>query len=265
LSLVVLAGCKDKQEAKRWIPLAENRNRSYTVLPLGDSLTRGVVCPVTGPLIATGGYRGPLYGALHRWSQLESAALTFRFVGHIDPGTAIVPGESTLEYQTDNAGISGYRIDELTALIPTLSAGTVPALILLMAGSNDVRQDYDLANTGTRLTSLVSGLRTAFPSALIFVASIVPYATAPYAASVASVNAQVRSTVQTIASSRVRYVAMHESVNETFARADGCPDTDTSFAGKCFSDDVHLSPGGYSKMAEVWGDAIAQASTEVVF
>lgn len=86
---------------------------TYTVLPLGDSLTLGTNSP------ATGGYRGPL-------KQLR-------------PG--IVWAGTQADGIGAHEGHSGWTIDQLNALIYGPLAGwlssTRPRFVLLLAGTND--------------------------------------------------------------------------------------------------------------------------------
>lgn len=91
--------------------------------------------------------------------------------------------------QPYNEGHPGYRIDQISAVIPSaasvLTGDIVPNLILLHAGTNDCFLNYDTAAAHVRLGSLIDQVLAAWPRSSIIVAKVIA-GTAPFVASVQS-------------------------------------------------------------------------------
>ena len=116
------------------------------ILPLGDSLTDGF----TGTPVQ-GGYRNRLY------SLLNGAGYQVDFVGTFsDSSNPTLP-------DANHQGLGGARVDHIQANIGGwLNQVEDPDVILLLIGTNDFYQSYQLAGINTRLTNLI---RTSPPSA----------------------------------------------------------------------------------------------------
>ena len=161
------------------------------IMPLGDSITQGVG--------ALGGYREPLYNLL------TNGNYAFTFVGS---ATDYYTSTLTAAGQTHHEGHSGATIQNRDPSDPTQSGtflgggileslpgwigpgGANPNYILLTIGTNDIANDYYVANAPNRLSNLISaisnratGLR---PNAHLIVAEIpptgVPVKNAPFKA-----------------------------------------------------------------------------------
>src|SRR5829696_4807622 len=91
---------------------------STRIMPLGDSLTDGYNVP--------GGYRISLE------DRLVTAERSFDFVGSRQNGPSSLADK-------DHEGWIGYTIDEIRAQVPTWFAASPADVVLLMAGTNDVK------------------------------------------------------------------------------------------------------------------------------
>jgi lysophospholipase L1-like esterase len=212
------------------------------IMPLGDSITEGVVA---------GGYRLPLYNLL------TAAGDSVQFVGSqtINPGS--LPADQTHHEGHGGYVIAGYPIPAgggnrkgITENIGTWlgPTGADPDVILLMIGTNDVYfnpHDHLAATAPDRLSDLISRISSKTtglkPNAALIVAQVTPDAlsdaslTRAYNAGVASVVANHRALGE-----NVSMVNMYSALD---------PKTD-------FVDGEHPNAGGCNKMAAVWFDGI---------
>jgi lysophospholipase L1-like esterase len=195
-------------------------NGGVRVMPLGDSITDGLVVP--------GGYRIGL------WQRLVAGRYTVDFVGSLSNGPASLGDH-------DHEGHSGWRIDQLDANIVTWLRNTTPHTVLLHIGTNDVAQNFDLPNASNRLSALIDHITATVPGVEVFVATIIPLGSASLEANVRTFNAAIPGIVQSKASAgqHVHLVDMHSALTA----AD-------------LADGVHPNAGGYDKMAAVWFSAL---------
>ena len=106
------------------------------ILPLGDSLTSGLSsAPVQGA------YRNRLY------TQLTGAGYNVDFLGTFsDTANPSLP-------DVNHQGQGGFRVDQIQSnLEGWLSSVEDPDVVLLLIGTNDFYQNYQLATVQTRLT-----------------------------------------------------------------------------------------------------------------
>ena len=134
------------------------------VLPLGDSITLGIVsAPRDNNDTTLGGYRDDLFNAL------LGDDILIDFVG------SRTAGPSTLLDQ-DHEGTSGIRADMLGMNLPSQIAEFDPDIVLLMAGTNDSRQDP--VNSGQTtpqdLLGIILTVLDQNPEAQIFVSTLIP-------------------------------------------------------------------------------------------
>lgn len=191
------------------------------VLPLGDSITDGYNVP--------GGYR----------IDLEDLAATdgygIDFVGSQSNGPADLADH-------DHEGHSGWRIDQIQAIVRARLATYTPDIVLLHIGTNDIGQGYLVSAAPNRLQRLVQTIVNDAPGALVVVASIIPINNPGLERSVVTFNRRIPGMVSRFSSGgdNVQYVNMHDALT-TSDLADG----------------VHPNEGGYDRMAATWYDAIA--------
>ncbi len=177
-------------------------NGGVRVMPLGDSITDGFNVP--------GGYRIDL------WQRTTSGGYTVDFVGSGFNG----PGELA---DHDHEGHSGWRIDQLDANIVGWLQNYTPRTILLHIGTNDMGQNYDIANA---------------PTVELFVAQVTPAADPAFESRIQGFNAAVPGIVAQ-KGPMTHLVDMHSALT-TADLADG----------------LHPNAGGYDKMAARWFSAL---------
>lgn len=141
-----------------------------------------------------------------------------------------------------NAGYPGERSDQIAARLPGLLATQRPDDILLLAGTNDLKQGFSAASIAANISGMLSTIASTSPSTQIYVATILPLAAnVVSAASLNAANSSITSAVQAAAASGIK-VKLVDTSNVTQA--------DIS------ADGVHPLPSGYSKLAQDWYAAI---------
>ncbi|MET7398594.1 ricin-type beta-trefoil lectin domain protein [Dactylosporangium sp. NPDC005572] len=192
-------------------------NGGVRVMPLGDSITDGFNVP--------GGYR------INLWQRLAAGGYTVDLVGSGFNGPASLGDH-------DHEGHSGWRIDQIDANIVGWLQTYTPRTVLLHIGTNDMNQNYDVANAPNRLSALIDKIRATAPAVELFVAQITPETDATLEARVRAYNAAIPGIVAQ-KGSRTHLVDMHSALT-TADLADG----------------VHPNAGGYDKMAARWFTAL---------
>ena len=195
-------------------------NGGVRVMPLGDSITEGTQVP--------GGYRIGL------WQRAVTAGYRVDLVGSQFNGPATLGDH-------DHEGHPGWRIDQIDANIGGWLGNTKPRTVLLHIGTNDILQNFDVSGAPSRLSTLIDHITAAAPSADVFVATIIPLASASQEAAGRSFNATIPGIVQAKvnAGKRVHLVDMHAALT-TADLIDG----------------IHPTAGGYDKMAAAWYAAL---------
>lgn len=193
-------------------------NGGVRIMPLGDSITDGYT-PYPG------GYRVGL------WSRLAADGYSIDFVGSQTNGPSELGDH-------DHEGHSGWRIDQLDANIVNWLQTSDPRTIMLLIGTNDMNQNYDVANAPGRLSTLIDHIRAQKPNAELFVATITPETSPALEARVRTYNAALPGVVSS-KGPHVHLVDMYHALT-TADLADG----------------VHPSQVGYQKMAVVWRTAL---------
>ncbi|HLL66802.1 MAG TPA: ricin-type beta-trefoil lectin domain protein [Micromonosporaceae bacterium] len=195
-------------------------NGGVRIMPLGDSITDGYN--------VRGGYR------IELWQKMVAGRYTVDFVGSGFNGPASLGDH-------DHEGHSGWRIDQLNANIVTWLRATTPRTVLLHIGTNDVIQNYDLANAPGRLSGLIDRIISVVPNVELFVSTITPLSDATRESRARTFNAAIPGIVRQKVSAghHVHLVDMHAAVT-TADLADG----------------IHPNAGGYAKMATVWYNAL---------
>ena len=199
---------------------AAESNGGVRVMPLGDSITEGTQVP--------GGYR------LGLWQRLSGAGYRVDFVGTQFNGPAALGDH-------DHEGHPGWRIDQIDATITGWLASASPRTVLLHIGTNDVLQNYNVSSAPSRLSTLVDHITAAAPAADVFVATIIPLASASQETAVRTFNSALPGIVQSKVNSgkRVHLVDMHAALT-TADLIDG----------------IHPTASGYDKMAAAWYTAL---------
>lgn len=187
------------------------------IMPLGDSCTAGMGDP------SYGGYRTDLY------QHYTNAGLNVQFVGSQTGGPSSLP-------QKNHEGHSGWTIPQISDNIDGWLNTYSPDVVLLLIGGNDIFFGGGINPSG--LSSLIDQILKAKPNVTLFVADYYPVPE-----QVKQYNATIPGVVQEKASAgkKVYFVKLSD-INLVHS-------TDIS------SDNLHLSPTGYSKIAKIWFDS----------
>lgn len=214
--LVVLAGLFAVAPG----PAGAESNGGVRVMPLGDSITEGTQVP--------GGYRIGL------WQRMAAAGYRVDLVGSQVNGPAALGDH-------DHEGHPGWRIDQIDASVSGWLRSTTPRTVLLHIGTNDILQNYSVASAPQRLSTLIDHITGAAPSADVFVATIIPLASASQESAARTFNAAIPGIVQSkiSAGQHVHLVDMHSALTA----AD-------------LIDGIHPTATGYDKMAARWYSAM---------
>ncbi|MEJ1978038.1 MAG: GDSL-type esterase/lipase family protein [Acetobacteraceae bacterium] len=203
---------------------------ALTVMPLGDSITYGWSTQDTLTQSNTSeGYRGLL------WSQFLANNMDINFVGDQSngPPTLLDPL---------NAGYPGERTDQIAARLPGLLATQNPSDILLMAGTNDLKQGVSPATVAANILGMLQTVSSMSPSTRVYVATILTANSSVISAqSISTANSDIKAMVQSAAASGIK-VTLVDMSNVTLS--------DIS------SDGVHPNPAGYAQMSQDWYSAI---------
>ena len=215
-----------------------------TILPLGDSITDGYSTP--------GGYRIKLD---------QDFGGKVQFLGSQSNGPANLPDKH-------NEGHSGYRIDQidgdLKGLVSASPAGDTdngghwldggngtgrdainPQYVLLHIGTNDATQGASAALMDTRLTTLLTDLKTDLPSSQVIVASLIPRTDSSADEAIEEQYNAAMPTIVAAMGGNFHFLDMHDVINPSTDLADG----------------IHPNIGGYNKMADAWYAEIQAIST----
>jgi lysophospholipase L1-like esterase len=201
-------------------------------LPFGDSITDGVGSTDLA------GYRSPLFKLIAAANQKAS------FIGSRSGGPEQVSGKP---FPKSHEGHPGWTIDSgyvsfgdgISTLIPTPAFKTMPHIVLLMIGTNDVSADKGTDMIATRLDALLGKIVQTAPQALVVVAQLTPIGWNPAAAT--SYNAKIPGLVQTRVGKGQHLAVVDMSKMPT---------------ANLNSDSLHPNDAGYAFMASVWYAAI---------
>ncbi len=149
------------------------------ILPLGDSITWGIQYD--------GAYRVELF------ARAVAANQNITFTGSLSNGPDMV---SNVPFPKNNEGHSGWTIDQDAGLVPSPAFDTIPNIVLLMIGTNDVYAASGQSEMPTRLGALLDKIIAAAPDALLVVGTITPLANSSWDSTVDTYNAAIPDVVQ---------------------------------------------------------------------
>ncbi|MDO0917380.1 GDSL-type esterase/lipase family protein [Streptomyces sp. DT2A-34] len=196
------------------------------IMPLGDSITGSPGC-----------WRAVL------WNQLQSAGYTdIDFVGTLGPQGCGQP------YDGDNEGHGGELVTNVADqnLLPARLAATLPDIVVMHFGTNDVWSAIAPDRILAAYTRLVEQMRASNPDMRILVAQIIPMnpsSCTGCAQRVVDFNARIPEWARTTSTSRSPV-----SVVDQWTGFDTATDT---------YDGVHPSASGDEKIAARWYPALA--------
>jgi lysophospholipase L1-like esterase len=194
-----------------------------TIVALGDSTTAG-----------TPAYKSPIEAPPNGSGNVESQYAYWLMRAHPD-------------WRVLNRGVNGERSDQIRARFTRDATQATPAVVVIIAGVNDVYQGRSAESVERELEAMYTAARAA--AIAVIAGSIVPFNTASpdQNARMHAVNDWIRA-----------YAASHAGIVFCDTRAavagPGQPDRLVSSP-----DDLHPSPDGYRRMAVALEPAIKQA------
>jgi len=199
-----------------------------TIVALGDSTTAG-----------TPGHKSPIEAPPNGSGNVESQYPYWLMRAHP-------------EWQVLNRGVNGERSDQIRARFARDAAQVTPAVVVIIAGVNDIYQGRSAESVERELEAMYTAARAA--NIVVVAGSIIPFnsASPDQNARMHAVNDWIRS-----------YAARHDGQvvfcdTRAASAAPGQPDRLVSSP-----DDLHPSPDGYKRMATALEPAIARALTHV--
>jgi lysophospholipase L1-like esterase len=165
------SGTGGKTETSAYHPCPTD-GTACKIMPFGDSITDGYNSDTPG------GYRVELFRLAH------SAGKNITFVG--SQTSWGVPKADSVDVPPKHEGHSGWTIyptgsrSGISTLLKNDSTNQsvmltyTPDIVLLMIGTNDAIDNYDMANAPTRLGTLIDTIYDQLPNVLIVVAQPIP-------------------------------------------------------------------------------------------
>ena len=192
------------------------------VLPLGDSITHGFNSGDDA------GYRSGLFKAAVTANQKVT------FIGSLSNGPSMVSGQT---FPKTHEGHDGITITGITGYVPPAKAfTTVPHIVLIHIGTNDMTSNANPTTAASQLDTLVTNVVKGAPDALVVVAKIVPlgYSNTNYDQYIAKIPDVVKA---------------HADKNEHVVMVDmsKLPSSDIRGNGN-----VHPTDKGYADMGDLW-------------
>lgn len=227
-AILTAGGCTIRSSDSSASPSSDSSQTTVTsardlkIMPLGDSITDGYNVP--------GGYRIDL------WTHLHERGYRVDFVGTQTNGPPELPDR-------DHQGHSGWRIDQIHANVVRWLGATQPSLVLLIIGTNDMAQGYDLDRAPDRLSRLLDDIFRTRPQAQVFVGSLPPI-DAP------ELDARVRRYNQAIA----ELIQQRQDAGDRLIFVDLYPE----LTADDLADGIHPNREGHRKIARMWDRALAE-------
>ncbi|MEM9926413.1 MAG: GDSL-type esterase/lipase family protein [Cyanobacteria bacterium P01_D01_bin.50] len=197
------------------------------IMPLGDSNTEG------WGSWDLGAYRDDL------WQLFENNNHNVDFVGPHATGPQ--------GFDRDNAGFSGWKIAEIASAVNGWLYDAQPDKVILTIGTNDILRDDNIDTAPSRLNNLIDQITYQLPNTQLLVSSIPPISrTEKQQQQVIEFNSHIPGIVDS---------KVAQGKNVVFVDL---------FSGLTFDDledGVHPTMNGYSKVADIWYDAIVNQNT----
>jgi lysophospholipase L1-like esterase len=200
---------------------------SITIVALGDSTTAG-----------TPAYKSPIEAPPNGSGNVESQYAYWLMQSHPD-------------WQVLNRGVNGERSDQIRERFARDAAQARPAVVVIIAGVNDVYQGRSAESVQRELEAMYRAARAA--KIVVVAGTIIPFnvASAEQNARMRAINGWIRAYAETHGASMV-FCDTRAAV-----AAPGQPDRLVSSP-----DDLHPSPAGYKLMAAALEPAIKLALTK---
>lgn len=217
-------------------------SRIARILPLGDSITYGVISSASVNNTESGGYRTYL------WQKFTNDGITIDFVGSQTNGPSATLGDRNHE------GNRGKTIDWLEAnIINNQKFSTAnPDVVLLMIGTNDIGENT-VPEMLDELESLIDRIAAFSPDLKLFVASIPPSNTG-------NADRTTKTTQYNNALPGLITDKQNQGKNVSFVDMRSLTTADIS--GPPADNGLHPTAAGYQKIANFWFDALASLGVD---
>lgn len=224
---VAIVGARSAKAAP--IARAIEPGQVIKIMPLGDSITAGIGDPVVG------GYRCRLKAYLAAQGQPTD------FVGSLSGGSCA---------DNQHEGHSGWTIQDITNIAFDRVTTYQPDVVVLMAGTNDLKLNLDTDHLADRIGVLIDTIKSAKPDVVVVVSTLPAYPAASQAA-----WRLARGAIPTAAFDHGAYVAYGHNVGPALL-ADGIHPNCAGYVKFDFYLDYALtwavpSPNGHT-WAPVW-------------
>ncbi|KAH7026096.1 SGNH hydrolase-type esterase domain-containing protein [Microdochium trichocladiopsis] len=231
-------------------PVAQRKATSLRIMALGASATSGVGSSTSN------GYREFLRELLESPptnSGAQLASIPINFVGSLTSGTMT-------DHQHE--GWRGLEIAEIADKAALAIPKYNPAIVLVLAGTNDCVRDVDVAHAGERMAKLLDDIHAlSGGNATAVVATLQPN-------SKDAVNDRVHTVNDRVHTVNMQYRALVRSLRQQQQQEGGSRRVylaemrigeNALSRSKDLADGLHPNDGGYAKMAKVWDAVIRQA------
>jgi len=214
------------------IAFTSNTNAQIRVMPLGDSITKGV----SGPSTDNAGYRNDLAALL------DGENISYDFVGRDSSGTG---------FDNNHEGHDGKRADFILSQINTILQSNPPDVVLLHVGTNDVSNGDPIASTRDEIANIIQAIADFDSDIKIVLSSLIPR-TDGLDDETMALNTLLLEVLQSKRDSGVKI--FYAGMNEIFKLN---PDWKTDYFE--LPDPIHPTDLGFSIMAQVWFNAVMTA------
>ncbi|MES2493413.1 MAG: GDSL-type esterase/lipase family protein, partial [Pseudomonadota bacterium] len=204
------------------------------IMPFGDSITYGVVSSTNDT--EGGGYRKIL------WDSLSSRSVTIDFTGSLSNGPS--------GFDADHDGHRGWTLNQLNDADANLIGPVLPDALLVMAGTNDSRDD-SVSTMLQDLRALLVSITENAPHAVVFVASVPPIRVGQ--------QSQARADrVDAYNDGMPAVIDELRGLGRSIVFVDMRSLTVDDIAAPSVDSGLHPSAAGYAKIAALWESALEQ-------
>ena len=203
------------------------------IMPLGNSITRGV----SGPSTDDAGYRNDLDALL------TAEGVAFDFVGSLSDGSG---------FDTDHEGHDGFRADQILSNLNGYLTSATPDIVILHIGTNDVSNNDTPESTRDEIGQILDAITAFNSSTKIILSSIIP-----------RTDGKDDSTdiLNTLLEDLFYQKRDAEGQNLFYAGASEVFKQNPSWASDYFAsgDNVHPTDTGYNIMGQLYFDVVMTA------
>jgi Ca2+-binding RTX toxin-like protein len=214
-------------------------NTPLKIMPLGDSITKGVLGESTYyDNDSSGGYRTGL------WNRFVADGLKVDFVGSQSHGPTSLSDR-------DHQGHGGWTMNQIAGSVNGWLNTSQPDVTLLMIGTNDARTD-SVSTMINELSTLIDQVTTQSPNTQLLVASIPPIYPNEQPATRIQRAKDFNIAIPGIVNSKI---AQGKKVNFVDMRSLTLNDLTSSISPE-LDNGLHPNVQGYGKIANFWHDAV---------